>query len=55
MKNAGIKQEDIFYYEGIPLEPVFEMYFQFCQENLKINSREFDIEPARIFIRNIGA
>jgi hypothetical protein len=52
VKNVGIKPDDVFYYDGIPLEPVFEMYFQFCQENLRIKSNEFGIEPARIFIRN---
>lgn len=52
IKNVGIKQDDVFYYDGTPLEAVFEMYFQFCQENLRIKSSEFDIEPARIFLRN---
>jgi hypothetical protein len=50
--HAGIDPTDIFYYEGVPLEEIFDRYFTFCQENLDIASDQFNIQPSRIFIRN---
>lgn len=52
VKAAGINPDEVFDYTGVPLEQIFDMFFQFCQENLFIKSKEFGIEPARIFIRN---
>jgi hypothetical protein len=52
MDMAHSYHDIAFYYDGIPLEPVFEMYFQFCQENLVRKGNEYKIDPARIFIRN---
>lgn len=52
INNVGIPSNEIFYYDGTPLEPVFSSYFQFCQENLNIAGNKFGIKPAKIFIRN---
>jgi hypothetical protein len=52
MNNVGIPSDEIFYFDGTPLETVFSLYFQFCQENLEIASEHFGIKPAKIFIRN---
>lgn len=47
----GIPRAEMFDYSNLDPYKVVENYFQFCQTNLSENSEQFNIHPARIFIR----
>lgn len=48
-RQEGIK--DAYDYTGNDPYEVVERFFQFCQENLSEECGEYDIQPARIYIR----
>lgn len=52
VSRGGVLRTELFFYDGHVLEDVFNLFLKFCQENLDLKSKEFDITPARIFIKN---
>jgi len=50
-KNA-VKFEDVYNFTEMPLEKLFEHFFQFCQTNLSERCKEYDIQPARFIYTN---
>lgn len=51
-------RENVFFYEGMPLEVHYDNIFQFCQENLETMNAKYGIQPAKMFFnggRVIGA
>lgn len=44
-KNSILKNADIFDYRGLPIEEHFEGLYNFCRENLDINSEKENISP----------
>jgi hypothetical protein len=51
LQNIGIV--DGFDYTNDDPYGVAEAYFQFCQQNLSEECTQYDIQPARIYIRNV--
>ncbi len=53
IKELTQKEEinDAFDYTFVDPFKVVETYFQFCQENLSEECGEYDIHPARVYIR----
>ena len=47
----GIPRQEMFDYSNHDPYHVVENYFQFCQTNLTEESVQFNIQPARIFVR----
>lgn len=40
---------EIYDYESSHLAPVYDRFFNFCQENLSGHSEEYDIQPAAFY------
>lgn len=53
IENNSIVIGDAFDYTDHDLEQIFELFFQFAQENLNLNDYSVSIDPARIYYRNI--
>ena len=44
-KNSILSNADIFDFRGLPIEQHFEGLYNFCRENLDINSEKENISP----------
>jgi len=49
--NAKVPAGDIFEYEFSEIKDIYQLYFQFCQENLTEECNDFDIQPAKFYYR----
>jgi hypothetical protein len=50
--HALIPVGDIYEFESARIAPIYERYYQFCQENLEEKSNEYNIQPSRFYFRN---
>ncbi len=51
VRNAKVSPSDIFDYQFSPIQAIYDLYYQYCQENLLNHNKEYDIQPAKFYYR----